>query len=271
MTTLSDLIRSSGLTVQAIAAQSSMSEKNLNGYISGKKDINNMILKDAIKLSSTLGVTAETLSQLEPPNMSHKTHSLDTNSRFSNFVACTNDYQTITCIKDDITSEDEGPTQQSGHRLRLPKNTTIGDYYLKAAFLRKYFTDDDVSIYRIIDSLKKRLSEINITEYDNDIKDIEEKLQKLKVAEKDSTPMLIAPAALFSRILYSRALHGDADKRQALKNLNLPNDLLHFAFIYEVGLRESILRETFVNLLDAHAKGYLDFKLPKNMLDANII
>lgn len=221
-----------------------------------------MPLGQALNLASALGITVDDLSQLDTPT-SLKPPSVDKNTRFYNFIACTNDYRRITCTEQEKSTPDKDAERHRGPGLKLPHNTTIGDYYLKACFLRKYFTKDDVSIRLVINDFKEVLDELDRHDYDEYILEIKERLRRLKDAAADSTPTMVAPTALFSRILYSQALHGDIDKRESLQNL--PQDLLDFALIFEVESREEILSATYANIIDAHTQGLLCFELPKNM------
>ncbi|MUH60481.1 hypothetical protein [Bifidobacterium canis] len=193
--TLDDLIKQSNRTTSEIAQMASMSTIRLQQYIDGEKLISNMQVANAYKLANALAVTIEELMHANTGTKS-KEISITSADRLSNFISCTDEYRRITQKNNaDIQQDTKAvqpelkPEPRQGPYLQLPDNTSIGEYYLKACLLRKYFVNDDAAILPVLQAFKKLLSEKSVNDYDEDIVQLEEQAQRIIEGTKRKTPM----------------------------------------------------------------------------------
>lgn len=270
MSILNEVINNTGLTVREIAKQSKISKETIEKYRNGAKHIHNLNLANAKKLSNALGISLDELYSLDEP-IEKDVDFIDPKERLTNFIYCVDQYRAITKKENHkIDRDPKAPnapivTMKLGSlhttTTDLREGVTIGDLYLKACLLRKFFANDDTSLELVLDDFKKLLSEANITDYQDDIKEISSELQGFHEDRKgyERPDDSYSPEDLYINTIYEHALHGDISKSR--NTHSIPQSFIIFDLIAEIQKMERMLKNMYIDIKEAREKRYIEFEI----------
>ena len=194
MTKLSDAVSASNLDSYELARRSNVSEKRLNGYLSGRHSFSRAPLEDAVAIANALGGRIE--DYMEDAAEDGEAEKLDDRLRLQLF-------QTVTI-------------GGSGEKTEKRYSQLI----VEGMLLRKYYSSDEVQLAKVIDSFRRLIPDDASPDVLHTVdlleKDTPSQGNKSQIVFSNADGSYSSSVDLLFDVLYGITLHGDPDRIQRL-------------------------------------------------------
>ena len=146
MTKLSDAVSASNLDSYELARRSNVSEKRLNGYLSGRHSFSRAPLEDAVAIANALGGRIE--DYMEDAAEDGEAEKLDDRLRLQLFLDSVDEYE---LIMKNVGRPQTVTIGGSGEKTEKRYSQLI----VEGMLLRKYYSSDEVQLAKVIDSFRR--------------------------------------------------------------------------------------------------------------------
>lgn len=146
MTKLSDAVNASNLDFHELARRSNVSEKRLNGYLSGRHSFSRAPLEDAVAIANALGGRIE--DYMEDAAEDGEAEKLDDRLRLQLFLDSVDEYE---LIMKNVGRPQAVTIGGSGEKTEKRYSQLI----VEGMLLRKYYSSDEVQLTKVIDSFRR--------------------------------------------------------------------------------------------------------------------
>ena len=202
MTKLSDAVNASNLDFHELARRSNVSEKRLNGYLSGRHSFSRAPLEDAVAIANALGGRIE--DYMEDAAGDGEAEKLDDRLRLQLFLDSVDEYE---LIMKNVGRPQAVTIGGSGEKTEKRYSQLI----VEGMLLRKYYSSDEVQLAKVIDSSPDVLHTVDLLE-----KDTPSQGNKSQIVFSNADGSYSSGVDLLFDVLYGITLHGDPDRIQRL-------------------------------------------------------
>lgn len=211
MTKLSDAVNASNLDFHELARRSNVSEKRLNGYLSGRHSFSRAPLEDAVAIANALGGRIE--DYMEDAAGDGEAEKLDDRLRLQLFLDSVDEYE---LIMKNVGRPQTVTIGGSGEKTEKRYSQLI----VEGMLLRKYYSSDEVQLAKVIDSFRRLIPDDASPDVLHTVdlleKDTPSQGNKSQIVFSNADGSYSSSVDLLFDVLYGITLHGDPDRIQRL-------------------------------------------------------
>lgn len=211
MTKLSDAVSASNLDSYELARRSNVSEKRLNGYLSGRHSFSRAPLEDAVAIANALGGRIE--DYMEDAAEDGEAEKLDDRLRLQLFLDSVDEYE---LIMKNVGRPQTVTIGGSGEKTEKRYSQLI----VEGMLLRKYYSSDEVQLAKVIDSFRRLIPDDASPDVLHTVdlleKDTPSQGNKSQIVFSNADGSYSSSVDLLFDVLYGITLHGDPDRIQRL-------------------------------------------------------